>query len=93
MFSVDTQDLLEDCVISDNHTTGIAQESTEVCQKTVMMGKHKSEMKNRISKIVQERNKPKSQASIFTPCFADMSCRHRKENKFHDKLDSYPTTI
>ena len=72
VFSKSVFELLENCAKTENHTTSVAHEITELRQKMISMDKRMTEINNRMTKLEQGRNTPTSQEPILAPSYADM---------------------
>ena len=65
-------ELHEDCAKTENHTTSIAHEITELRQKMISMDERMTEINDRVIKLEQRRNTPASQEPSLAPSYAEM---------------------
>ena len=65
-------EVIENCVKTVNHTTSIAQEITELRQKTIYMDERMTEINDRMTKLEQGRNTPASQEHSLALSYAYM---------------------
>ena len=64
-------ELLENSAKTENHTTSIAHEITELRQKIMSMDERMTEVNDRLTKLEQWINTPTSQEPSLAPSYAD----------------------
>ena len=65
-------DLLENSAKTENCTTSIAHEITELRQKIISMDEHMKEINDRVTKLEQRRNTSASQEPSLAPSYAEL---------------------
>ena len=72
VFSKSMFELLENCAKTENHTTSIAHEITELSQKMISMDERMTEFNDRMTKLEQGRITPTSQEPSLAPSYANI---------------------
>ena len=72
VFSGSVFELLETCAKTENLTTIIAHENSELRQKIISVDERMTEINDRMTKLDQERNTTTSKVPSLAPSYADM---------------------
>ena len=72
VFSKSVFELLENCAKTENHTTSIAHEITDLRQKMISMDERMTEINDRLTKLEQGRNTQTLKEPSLVPGYADM---------------------
>ena len=87
VFSKSVFELFENCAKTENHSTSINHEITELRQKIMSMNERMTKIKDRMTKLEQGCNKP----TYLEPRLAQKLCEHGGDTKSHNECYLNPT--